>query len=123
MLAKGGGAYEYISRPKTQQAIADLSYYNLGYLSDMEMARSVPIQDWTTCLAKMSSAIITDTSNVFHRAQPPTDRERFSIAFCYTSTSPKVIWRSRKSSLQEWEEFANGLNDRQKNCLTKRRYG
>ena len=95
-VAAGGGPYEYISRENTVRAVKALNYYNLGFISDAEMKQALPVEDWTACLAPMGSMIISDTSSIFHRAQPPSLKERFSITFCYTSTTPQVIWRSRK---------------------------
>ena len=121
-VAEGGGPYEYISRDKTVRAIAALNYYNLGYVSDAEMKEVIAVEDWTACLAKMGSIVISDSSNVFHRAQPPTKKERFSLTFCYTSAYPQVIWRSRKNSREQWKAIDRTLNQRQKACLNKRRY-
>lgn len=118
----GGGAYQYIQRDLTRQAKDYLNYYNLGYLSDAEMSEAVSATDWTTCLGKEATVVITDTSNVFHRAQPPTVKDRYSITFCYTSANPLVIWRGRKISRQEWEKVDRQLNQRQVRCLTKRRF-
>ena len=120
-VVAGGGPYEYISRQTTSQAIKSLNYYNLGYLSDAEMQQAVAKKDWTACLAPLGSAIITDTSSVFHRAQPPTVKERFSITFCYTSANPQVIWRRRKIVPQQWELIDRQTNQRQKSCLRLRK--
>ena len=117
----GGGAYNYISRKTTSEAIKKLNYYNLGYVSDEEMASAVPRDSWNTCLAPKGSVIITDTSSVFHRAQPPTHHERYSITFCYTSTMPKVLWNGRKISQQQWEIIDCNTSQRQKRCLHKKR--
>ena len=121
-VASGGGPYEYIPRQTTAEAIAPLNYYNLGYLSDAEMLKAVPQEKWKTCLAKKGSMMISDTSNVFHRAQPPRINERFSITFCYTSVNPQVIWQVRKIQRQQWEIINNGLSQRQRDCLPKRRF-
>lgn len=121
-VVAGGGPYEYIQRNKTKKAVESLNYYNLGYLSDAEMHEAVSPIDWQACLGKEGSVIITDTSSVFHRAQPPTINERFSITFCYTSANPLVVWRSRKMSRLEWEQLERQLDSRQKSCLTKRRF-
>jgi hypothetical protein len=118
-VAAGGGPYEYIPREITSQAIKTLNYYNLGYLSDEEMQEAVPKDDWTACLAPKGSLVITDTSNVFHRAQPPTVEERLSITFCYTSANPQVIWRGRKISSQQWQIVDRNTSKRQKSCLHK----
>ncbi|MGD1918725.1 MAG: hypothetical protein ACFCAD_07440 [Pleurocapsa sp.] len=117
----GGGAYNYISRQLTPEAIKKLNYYNLGYVSDEEMASAVPRQNWTACLAPKGSVVISDTSSVFHRAQPPTHYERYSITFCYTSTMPQVIWNGRKISQEQWEIIDRNTNQRQKKCLHKKR--
>ena len=122
-VAAGGGPYEYISRQTTAKAIKTLNYYNLGYLSDEEMRQAVPQKNWTACLAFKGSVVITDTSSVFHRAQPPTVNERFSITFCYTSANPQVAWRVRKVTPQQWQFIDRHTNRRQKNCLHKRMLG
>jgi len=120
-VAAGGGAYQYIERHKTLKAIEALNYYNLGYISDAEMSEAISTVDWTTCLGKQGSMIISDTSSVFHRAQPPTNQDRYSITFCYTSANPLVIWPNPPVSRQEWEVMESHLNHRQRNCLTKRK--
>ncbi len=120
-VVEGGGAYNYISRKITSEAIKKLNYYNLGYVSDEEMASAVSKSDWTNCLASKGSVIITDTSSVFHRAQPPTERERYSITFCYTSTVPQVVWNGRAISQDQWKIIDGNTNQRQKNCLHKKR--
>ena len=122
-VTAGGGPYEYIRRETTAKAIETLNYYNLGYLSDEEMQEAVPSEEWTACFAPGDSVVITDTSGVFHRAQPPTVEERFSITFCYTSANPQVIWKTRKMTRQQWQIIDRQTNNRQKNCLPKRRIG
>ncbi|MEL6438356.1 MAG: 2OG-Fe(II) oxygenase [Cyanobacteria bacterium J06621_8] len=122
-VTSGGGPYEYIPRPLTEEAIEKLNYYNLGFISDEDMSQAIAQENWSTCFANKGTVVITDSSNVFHRAQPPTDTERFSITFCYTSYTPQVIWRSRKISRQEWELFDSSISQRQRDCLTKRRFG
>ena len=120
-VVAGGGPYDYISRNITQQAKEKLNYHNLGYVSDAEMAIAVPKSEWTSCFANARSIVISDTSSVFHRAQPPTEHERFSITFCYTSAMPLVAWRNRKITPQQWEVIDRNTNQRQKNCLHKKR--
>lgn len=120
-VVAGGGPYEYISRSLTSEAVKKLNYDNLGYVSDEKMATAVSKSDWTTCLAKKGTVIISDTASVFHRAQPPTLDERFSITFCYTSTNPQVVWNGRKISFEQWEIIDSTLDQRQKNCLDLKR--
>ena len=120
-VAVGGGPYDYISRKITSEAIEKLNYYNLGYVSDEEMAAAATKSDWNSCFAPKGTAVITDTSSVFHRAQPPTDEERYSITFCYTSTVPQVIWNGRKISQEQWKIIDRNTNQRQKNAIHKKR--
>ena len=115
-----GGPYEYIPRNLTAQAIEKLDYYNLGYVSNEEMAAAIPKTHWHSCEAPKGSVIITDSSSVFHRAKPPTKQERFSITLCYTSINPQVIWRSRGITDQQWQLINSQINQRQKNCLPQR---
>ena len=116
-----GGPYNYIERNITSEAIKKLNYYNLGYISDEEMATAVPKSNWTACVGKVGSVVISDTSSVFHRAQPPTEYERFSITFCYTSIMPKVIWGGRKITQEQWEFIDRHTDRRQKQCIHKKR--
>jgi hypothetical protein len=120
-VVAGGGPYDYLARNITSQAINKLDYYNLGYVSDAEMAIAIPKSDWTSCLASVGSVVISDTTSVFHRAQPPTIQDRYSITFCYTSTTPQVNWNTRKMSQEEWQLVERNINERQKNCLGKNR--
>ncbi len=119
-VVAGGGPYEYISRSLTSKAVKKLNY-DLGYVSDEKMATAVSKSDWTTCLAKKGTVIISDTASVFHRAQPPFLNERFSITFCYTSANPQVVWKSREISSEHWEMIDSTINQRQKNCLDQKR--
>ena len=119
-VVAGGGPYDYIARNVTSEAKIKLKYNNLGYVSDENMLAAVPKSDWKSCFASKGSVIISDTGSVFHRAQPPTKDERFSITFCYTSRKPQVIWDTRKVSNQQWNFINSKINLRQKNCLSKK---
>lgn len=119
-VVEGGGPYEYIARRTTSKAKTKLKYNNLGYISDEKMLEAVPKSDWKSCLAPKGSVVISDTGSVFHRAQPPTKEERFSITFCYTSRKPQVIWNTRKASHQQWNIIDSKTNARQKSCLNKK---
>lgn len=115
-----GGPYEYIARNITSEAKVKLKYNNLGYISDEKMLEAVPKSDWKSCFAPKGSVVISDTGSVFHRAQPPTKDERFSITFCYTSRNPQVVWQTREVSNQQWEIIDSKINARQKSCLNKK---
>jgi len=119
-VAAGGGPYEYIPRDITTEAKIKLKYNNLGYISDQKMLSAVPQSDWKSCFAPKGSVVFSDTGSVFHRAQPPTKEERFSITFCYTSRKPQVIWNTREVSEQQWKYIDSKTCLRQKSCLNKK---
>lgn len=119
-VSEGGGPFEYIPKDVTSKAIKTLNHHDLGFVSDAEMAAIVPKSDWIACLAEKGGAIITDTSNVFHRAQPPTKQERLSITFCYTSMYSQVVWKQRKITLEQQKSIERQLTQRQKNCMFRR---
>ena len=119
-VVAGGGPYEYIARNMTSKAKTKLKYNNLGYISDEKMLEAVSKSDWKSCFASQGSVVISDTGSVFHRAQPPTQNERFSITFCYTSRKPQVIWKTREVSNQQWEFIDSKISSRQKSSLNKK---
>ena len=112
-----GGPYEYISRHLTLEGIENLKYYNLGFVSDEEMDEAIPRSDWQTCLGQAGTVVITDTSNVFHRAKPAIKDDRFAITLCYTSMQPYVIWKGSSISQEHWQAIDSRITQRQKACL------
>ena len=119
-VLEGGGPYEYIPRQITSEAKTKLKYNNLGYVSDEKMQKVISQSDWKFCFASQGSVVISDTGSVFHRAQPPTKNDRFSITFCYTTRKPQIICDTRKISSQHWEIINSSINVRQKSCLSKK---
>ena len=114
---RDGGPYEYIDRQTTLKGITSLRYYNLGFVSDEKMAQAIPKANWQTCVGQAGTVIITDTSNVFHRAKPIVNNDRFAITFCYTSTKPYAIWDSGTVSQEHWQALDKRISQRQRSCL------
>ena len=112
-----GGPYEYISQNLTLRGITNLKYYNLGFISDEEMDRAIPRSSWQTRVGQAGTVIITDTSNVFHRAKPAVKNDRFAITLCYTSMQPYVTWKSSPISKQHWQLIDSRINQRQRGCI------
>lgn len=110
-----GGHYEYIPKDLTQKAVKKLDYY-LGYLNDQTIKKVVPQKYWEKCTGQLGTVIITNTSNIFHRAKPPEKEDRFSISFCYTSKKPQYNW-SRASYPKNLDQISNQLSDKQRQAL------
>ncbi|MEM9274498.1 MAG: hypothetical protein AAGA80_16255 [Cyanobacteria bacterium P01_F01_bin.143] len=110
-----GGHYEYIPKDLSKKAVKELNY-DLGYLDDQAMMNVVPQKDWAKCPGKFGTVIITNTSNVFHRAKPPEKEDRFSISFCYTSNKPRFNWNCA-SFPHNLEQIRNQLSEKQSQVL------
>jgi hypothetical protein len=83
----GGGPFQFIERARTIEAMERLRYHT-GFVSDRRMEEHVPRSEWREVTAKKGHVVIADTCRVFHRAQAPQIRDRYSATFSYTSTRP-----------------------------------
>ncbi len=86
-VGDGGGPFEYLNRNASDHA-ARILKYSSGLLSDAAMARVVPAEDWVQVTGPRLTAIFVDPRRFFHRAQPPTKADRYTVTFTYTSTTP-----------------------------------
>lgn len=89
------GPLEVIPPDQSDQARAALGYRS-GYVRDERMAQVVPPVHWAGCLADEGDALIFDGSRLFHRAQPPVERERFSLTFSYSTRRPLQVYRKAR---------------------------
>jgi hypothetical protein len=83
----GCGPFEYLQLEQTQIAAQSLRYVS-GYVAPAIMNGVVPEADRRTVTGPRLTAIFVDTCRVFHRAQPPTTTERYSMTFAYASERP-----------------------------------
>lgn len=112
-----GGPYEYISRHLTLKGMKSLKYDNFGFVSDEAMEEAISRDNWQTCVGQAGTVVITDTSNVFHRAKPAIKDDRFAITLCYTSVEPYVIWKGSSISQEHWQAIDSRITQRQRSCL------
>ncbi len=89
----GGGPFQFIERRHTIEAAKRLGYQS-GFVADDRMATCVPRSDWREMTGPKGHAVIADTCRIFHRAQAPLLRDRYSATFSYTSTRP-IKWYPR----------------------------
>jgi hypothetical protein len=86
-VGEGCGSFEYLSRDASNRATRSFRY-SAGHLSDDEMARVVPRSDWVHVTGPRLTAIFVDPKRLFHRVQPPTKADRYSLTLTYMSTTP-----------------------------------
>ena len=86
-VGDGCGPFEYLNRNASDHA-ARIFRYSAGHISDAAMARVVPAADWVQVTGPRLTAIFVDPKRLFHRVQPPTTADRYSLTFTYTSTTP-----------------------------------
>jgi hypothetical protein len=113
----GGGPFEYISKDLTQQATKSLKYHS-GLVPDATMSQAVSPSDWVAAVGEEGTAVFVDPCNIFHRAKPPAQRDRFSITYHYTSQYPLEF---RNPNIFSDQPFVRDrLTERQLKCLVWR---
>lgn len=115
-VSLNGGPFEYISKNSTSLLRQTLQYSS-GFVSDEIIKTLVPTSDWKPCTGPSGTVIFSDTRNVFHRAKPPVEADRFSITFSYTSRRPIKIFSKVTFSRDELLKISSRLSSRQKLCI------
>jgi hypothetical protein len=115
----GGGPFQYLTRAVTNKTARRLRYSS-GFVTDAAMAKALPESEWTECLARVHSAVIADTCKVFHRAQPPRSRDRYSITFSWTSNIAVKSYPSMPLSKEAVAYIRAHTDERQRACLPVR---
>jgi hypothetical protein len=109
-----GGPFEYMSKNLTQEAVKKLRY-NSGLVSDEKMSETIPESKWTACVGSENTTIFVDPCNIFHRAKPPTKKDRLSMTFHYISQYPLEL---RNDNIFSDRPFIREmLSERQLSCL------
>lgn len=111
-----GGPFEFVPRSRTEAATSELSYVS-GFVSDDELAGVVPPSEWKAAVGDTWTAVIADTSSVFHRAKPPTARNRYSATFTYSTWYPRKLYPKVPFSETQTGRIRDGLSYRQSACL------
>jgi hypothetical protein len=91
------GPFQYLPAPLSAKA-RHLLGYRIGYLSDETLALAAPRDGWRSALGEAGDAVVFDGTRLFHRAQPPIGRDRYSITFTYVSNDPLELQFSTRLS-------------------------
>lgn len=115
----GGGPFEYVPREQTVSAARKLRYGS-GFVPDDTMARVLPRSEWVEATAKAYSASFADTCRVFHRAQAPRSKDRYSVTYSWTSTTPVKTYPTMPISNEAYDAVTSRMNARQRAVMPPR---
>lgn len=115
-VSLNGGPFQYISKHSTSLLCQTLQYSS-GFVSDEVIKTVVPTSDWKSCTGHSGTVTFSDTCNVFHRAKPPVEADRFSITFSYTSRRPITTHSKYPSFKDELLGISSRLSRCQKECI------
>ncbi|BBZ29777.1 hypothetical protein MMAD_40720 [Mycolicibacterium madagascariense] len=88
----GGGPFGYIHRSNSDAILASGHGRDPEGMSDAAMRTVVPADEWNQVTGRRLTAIHVDTGRTFHRVFPPTDVERYSVTFAYSSRTPFMVY-------------------------------
>ncbi|MBF2007509.1 MAG: 2OG-Fe(II) oxygenase [Chlorogloeopsis fritschii C42_A2020_084] len=111
-----GGPFEYISKTLTSALRQNIKYSG-GFIPDQIIEDFVPRSDWKPCIGDCGTIIFSDTCNVFHRAKPPVESDRFSMTFAYTSRQPITMFSKSALPMDELRRISSRLSRRQRECI------
>jgi hypothetical protein len=115
----GEGPFEFIDRETSVEAARKL-HYGSGFVSDQAMERVVPRSAWTQATAKAKCGAFADTCRVFHRAQAPRTKDRFSATITWMSTTPIKTYPSVPLSDSLYSFLSSRISERQASVLPAR---
>lgn len=113
-----GGPFAYLPRALSAQTMDRLHYVG-GFISDDKLRAVVPDAEWQLATGPKWTTVIPDTSQVLHRATPPTARDRYSVTFSYTSRRPINTRPAKPFTADEIRRIRTGLSERQLACLPR----
>jgi hypothetical protein len=117
-VSPAGGAFEWLPRPYTEEAARELDYVS-GFVSDDQMEPVMPTRLWRSAPGPRWTAVLGDTSSIFHRAGVPHDEDRYSVTFSWTSRWPIKPFPIDPFSAAQAEAIRRGLTERQRAALPR----
>lgn len=111
-----GGPFTYVPLDVSTQAATQLRYAG-GYVDDERFASLVPREEWLQATGPRWTAAMPDTARIFHRAQAPVARDRYSVTFTWTSRRPVKVIAGDPWSRSQAQRAMHGLGGRQRDAL------
>jgi hypothetical protein len=89
----GCGPFQHLSLRASEAARRRLRFRpGITFLDDEAIADFAPRTDWQHVTGTAGTAVYADTGRLVHRVMRPTDRDRYSVTFVYTSDRPYVVY-------------------------------
>jgi hypothetical protein len=112
----GTGPFGYIDLQHTQ-TIIDTIKHRYRPVSDEHIAAIVSRDQWRQVTGPRLTAVYVDTGRVFHRVCPPTEGERYSVSFAYSSHNPYYTFSTLMLPQAALRRLRDGLSPRQRASL------
>jgi hypothetical protein len=113
----GAGPFGYVHRSRSAAILDSTGGRNLRGVPDDKMQTMVPRHEWVRVTGPRMTAIHVDTGQVFHRVFPPTDAERYSVTFAYSSRSPYYAYSRLMLPHRAIRQLREQLSPRQWDAL------
>ena len=112
----GAGPFGFIHQTHSA-AIRGCRGLDLRGVPDDKMDAVVPRHQWTQVTGPRMTSVLVDTGQVFHRVFPPTETERYSVTFAYSSRSPYYAYSRLMLPRRAIEQLRERLSPRQWDAL------
>jgi hypothetical protein len=90
------GPFQYLYIEDTNMVRQTLNY-TYGYLDRKQVEKAVPIENWKSCLGRAGTVVIVDTARLLHRGKTPTNEDRYTFFYDYTSRTPRNYFYCKSS--------------------------
>ena len=112
----GAGPFGFIHQTHSA-AIRGSRGLDLRGIPDDKMHDVVPRDQWAQVTGPRMTSVLVDTGQVFHRVFPPTETERYSVTFAYSSRSPYYAYSRLMLPRRAIEQLRERLSPRQWDAL------
>lgn len=117
------GPFEYLPGPASEMARRRLRCRpGISFLPDSAIADVVPPSDWLQVTGPTGTAVYADTGRLLHRLKGPTEGNRYSATFVYTSDRPYTLFSRFMPPRTLIDAIAETLTPRQRRALPDRRW-
>jgi hypothetical protein len=90
------GPFQYLTSEDSRRVCQGLNYRQ-GVLRADDVESIVGMEQWCSCLGRAGTLVLVDRARVIHRDVSPTMGDRYTLAFEYTSRSPRYPQACRSS--------------------------
>jgi hypothetical protein len=113
----GAGPFGFVHQSNSGAILESTHGRSLHGVSDEKMQTVVPQKEWRQVTGPRMTAIHVDTGQVFHRVFPPTNSERYSVTFAYSSRTPYYTYSRLMLPRRAVRQLRQQLSQRQWDCL------